>query len=146
MREVKYRDNHGIDYVRDLTIHRETQTEHDPYEELAIATYLQAVRDFRMGFRRNLYGFPEDTQIQKDFDESVRFLYSNKFDDLIDIDGEYIMMEIESEEREKKKKMTEKQKANMKEQLEKAWKEWRIRQKYVKQRKKTEPNAQKQTA
>lgn len=68
----------------------------DPYEGLANAIILQAVKDYRLALKR-LRKNPR-SQMAKDEKESIeRFFYSGLFSALTDVDPEYLVGRLQEE-------------------------------------------------
>ena len=112
----------GIDYVSDLCTGSRNY-ELSPFEELRMAVIKQAAFDYKEMFNRLLYGFPMETKHWEIFDECEAFFYSNQFDDLVDIDGEYIMNRIATEARKKKNRLSKSKLLKKRKRAEKEWKE-----------------------
>lgn len=91
------------------------------YEGLCMAIISAAAHDYRVLFKRKLYGFPFTKKNQNEFDATERFFKSEYYRGLTDVDGEYIMNRIADEERKIKVNMTDKERQKMKQKVEKAW-------------------------
>lgn len=67
-----------------------------PYENLADAVVLQAVKDWRKA-TRTLKKRPQNEPAELMKDECERFFHSNWFEELADVDGEYVLCRLKKE-------------------------------------------------
>lgn len=73
-------------------------------ERLIEAIVVRAANDYRGLFRQRLYGKKLINEEENEFDKLEEFFESKWFTALTNMDGSYIMMKLEKEEREKKRK------------------------------------------
>ena len=67
-----------------------------PYEALANAVVLQAVKDYRNAYKR-LKRHPDDHLAQRDVKELVGFFTGPQFDLFTSLDGEMLLMKLNDE-------------------------------------------------
>ena len=65
----------------------------DPYENLANAIVLQAVKDYRDALKR-LKKKPRNQAVMSDAMECERFFHSGRYKALTSVDGEYIIQKL----------------------------------------------------
>lgn len=72
-------------------------------ERLIEAIVVRAANDYRGLFRQRLYGRKLINEEENEFDKLEEFFESKWFTALTNMDGSYIMLKLENEEREKKR-------------------------------------------
>lgn len=73
-------------------------TKLDPYEELANAIVLQAVKDYRDAVKKLSRGRKNDAA-QQTKDECLRFFHSAWFSQLTEVDPEFLIRKLDEEVR-----------------------------------------------
>lgn len=68
----------------------------DPYEKLANAIILQAVRDYRVA-NKKLHGRRKNAEAQDIKDRCLRFFRSDWFQALTSVDAEYLIRKLDQE-------------------------------------------------
>jgi hypothetical protein len=68
----------------------------DPYEKLASAIVLQAVKDYRDALRK-LKKRPDYVPAEKTIKEVERFFHSDWYKELTSVDGDYLLRKIRLE-------------------------------------------------
>ena len=71
----------------------------DPYEQLANAIVLQAVKDYRKALKK-LMKYPRHETAKRSIAEVERFFHSDWYKELTSVDGDYVLKKIRSEVRE----------------------------------------------
>lgn len=68
----------------------------DPYQNLANAIVLQAVRDYRSAMRR-LRKNPQNREAKEERDSLLRFFHSRWYSCLTDVNPEYLLERLDKE-------------------------------------------------
>ena len=76
----------------------------DAVENVVRAIVTRAASDYRSIFRRRLYEKPITNSMEVEFNDLEEFFESEWFTFLTNMDGSYVMLKIEDDERKKKRK------------------------------------------
>ena len=68
----------------------------DPYQNLANAIVLQAVRDYRSALQR-IRNNPQDREAKEERDSLLRFFHSRWYSCLTDVNPEYLIKRLDKE-------------------------------------------------
>lgn len=69
----------------------------EPYENLANAIVMQAVKDYRMA-RHKLRKRPKNTDAKVMLEDCERFFLSDWFENLINVNGEIVLRKLQQED------------------------------------------------